>query len=317
MLTRGAWLVFLELSFLRLAWTFNFDFAHYEMAGVIWAIGWCMILMAGLVKLSPRVIGIVGLLIIAGHNLMDPFFFTIAQSLGNGFGSAIWKIMYIGPFAGPISLGPDGPNLIVLYSLVPWIGVMAAGYAFGTIITLDPKKRDQLCLGIGLGAIALFVILRGFNLYGDPRPWVPAAASANGMPAFLSFLNAAKYPASLSFLLMTLGPTIALIPLLEKARGWLSQKVSLFGRVPFFFYVLHIPLIHVIALLVSLIMTGEVNPWLFANHPMGSGPAPEGYVWSLGLLYLVWAVVIVILYYACRWFAAVKSRRSEWWLRYL
>jgi hypothetical protein len=137
------------------------------------------------------------------------------------------------------------------------------------------------------------------------------------MPGLLSFLNTTKYPASLGFLLMTLGPTIALIPLLERARGAVTRFVAVFGRVPFFYYVLHIPLIHALALVVSRIRLGEVSPWLFANHPMGNPPPPDGYTWSLGLLYLVFAVTIAFLYFPCRWFSDLKVRRTDWWLRYL
>jgi uncharacterized membrane protein len=320
LLVRGAWLVFLELTVLRVAWTFNLDFAHYEMAGVIWCIGWCMIVLAGLVKLPLNIVGIIGILIIAGHNLLDSFVRTLVPTLGNDAGSALWKIMYVGFFAGPVSFGTDGPNIIVLYSLVPWVGVMAAGYAFGTILTLEPARRNRLCLEMGLGAIALFLLLRGFNIYGDPRPWTSPSVTPGGrpgMPALLSFLNTTKYPASLSFLLMTLGPCIALVPLLERARGFLAEKASLFGRVPMFFYVLHIPLIHALAVLVSLISHGEVSGWLFTNHPMGNPPAPDGYMWTLWQLYAVWAVAIVLLYYASSWFAVFKSRRRDWWLKYL
>jgi len=318
LVVRGAWLVFLELTVLRLAWTFNFDFAHYELAGVIWAIGWCMILMAGMVKLPLSAVGIIGLVIISGHNTMDSYFRTLVPTIDNDVGSIVWKIVYVGFFAGPISFGPDGPNLIVLYSIIPWVGVMATGYAFGKILTLEPFRRNRICLGIGLGAIALFIVLRGFNLYGDPRPWVSASDNPNGgMPAFLSFLNTTKYPASLLFLLMTLGPAVALIPMLERARGALGRWIALFGRVSFFYYVLHIPLIHALALLVSFISFGEVSGWLFANHPMGNPPPPDGYTWGLWTLYAVWAVAIMILYHACRWFADVKSRRTEWWLKYL
>jgi len=137
------------------------------------------------------------------------------------------------------------------------------------------------------------------------------------MPALLAFLNTTKYPASLDFLLMTLGPIIALIPILETARGPLTRYLTVFGRVPFFFYLLHIPLIHALALVVSKIRLGDVNPWLFTNHPMGNPPAPDGYTWSLPLLYLVWVVSLVLLYLACRWYAALKARRTDWWLRYL
>jgi hypothetical protein len=137
------------------------------------------------------------------------------------------------------------------------------------------------------------------------------------MPALLSFLNTTKYPASLSFLLMTLGPIIALMPFLENLRGAVARAISLFGRIPFFYYMLHIPLIHVLALVVSKVRLGSVSPWLFTNHPMGNPDPPDGYVWGLPLLYLVWAVAIVLLYFACRWFLDLKSRRGDWWLRYL
>jgi uncharacterized membrane protein len=320
LLTRGAWLVLLELTVLRVAWTFNFDFAHYEMAGVIWVIGWCMIILAGLVRLPLGVVGTLGIVIIAAHNLLDSYVYpTLIPNLGNDPVSALWKIFYVGFYAGPITFGANGPSLIVLYSIVPWIGVIAAGYAFGKVLALEPERRTRWCLGVGLGATALFLVLRGFNLYGDPRPW-STVAQPNGpppMPALLAFLNTNKYPASLSFLLMTLGPTIALLPLVERARGAVARFITVFGRVPFFYYVLHIPLIHALALVVSLVRTGAVDPWLFTNHPMGNPQPPEGYTWSLALLYLVWAVTIAILYPACRRFAERKARGGEWWLRYL
>lgn len=313
LLVRGLWLVFLELTFLRVAWTFNFDFASYELAGVIWAIGWCMVIMAGLVRLPLTAIAITGIVLVFGHNLLDGVFWDIVPGLGNDPGSVLWKVLYVGFFAGPVSFGPEGPDLIVLYSIVPWIGVMAAGYAFGSVLVLEPSRRDAVCLRMGLGAIGLFLILRVTNLYGDPQPW-----SADGpMPAVLSFLNTTKYPASLLFLLMTLGPAIALIPILERWQGRVASWISLFGRVPFFYYMLHIPLIHALALVTSWIIHGEVSWWLFQNHPMGNPPPPDGYPWGLFGLYVVWGVAIIILYGACRWFAGLKARRTDWWLRYL
>jgi uncharacterized membrane protein len=317
---RGLWLILLELTILRLAWTFNFDFAHYEMAGVIWVIGCCMILMAVLVKLPLPVSAAMGVIIIAAHNLMDPHIGKLLDGMDGDKFSALWKIGYIGFFAGPVQFGPNGPNLIVLYSIVPWIGVMTAGYAFGKVISLEPARRKRICLLIGLGAVALFLLLRGFNLYGDPRPWHRSVISQNGapsMPAVLSFLNCTKYPASLNFLLMTLGPIIALIPFLETASSSFSRVIAMFGRVPFFFYVLHIPLIHALALVVSKIRLGLVSPWLFTNHPMGNPEPPDGYTWSLPLLYLVWAITIALLYFACHWFADVKAKGTAWWLKYI
>jgi uncharacterized membrane protein len=320
LLTRGIWLVILELTVIRVSWTFNFDFRQYLLAGVIWAIGWCMILLAVLVKLPVRVVAAIGLLIIFGHNLLDGMVGEIAESLGNDARGNLWKVLYIGFFAPPVQMGPEGPTLVVLYTIFPWIGVMAAGYAFGAIVTMDAPRRDRLCLTIGSGAIALFIVLRGFNLYGDPVPWSVPTPQPDGPPqlaAVLSFLNTSKYPASLLFLLMTLGPTIAVIPALEKTRGMFVRWMAVFGRVPFFYYVLHIPLIHAVAMVVSQVRMGSVVPWLFANHPMGSPRPPAGYEWSLGLLYLVWLVVVILLYFACRWYADLKERRKAPWMAYL
>jgi uncharacterized membrane protein len=271
--------------------------------------------MAGLIKLPLPLVGTIGVLIIAGHNLMDSHMGSLLDGLDGNPLSGLWKIMYVGFFAGPIRFGAHGPNLIVLYSIIPWIGVMATGYAFGKILTFDPGRRKRLCLVIGGSAVALFLLLRGFNLYGDPRPWHLVAAARPGstpMPAWLAFLNTTKYPASLDFLLMTLGPMIALLPLVENLSGMAARTITLFGRVPFFYYMLHIPLIHALALVVSKIRLGMVSPWLFTNHPMGNPEPPEGYVWSLPLLYLVWGITIVLLYFPCRWFAALKARDGRW-----
>ena len=318
LIQRGVWLILLELTALRVAWTFNTDFAHYNMAGVIWMIGWCMILLAGLARLPLRAMTAVGLTIIVAHNLLDSQ--ITDPSLGEGLPGALWRILYVGFWAGPIKLGADGPSLTVLYSIIPWIGVMVLGYAFGEVLRNPVAERDRLCLRIGLGATALFLVLRAINHYGDPRPWHVGSVGTDGapaMPTILGFLNTTKYPASLDFLLMTLGPTIALIPLLEKTSGRFTQAIATFGRVPFFFYVLHIPLIHALALIVSRIREGAVNPWLFANHPMGNPPAPAGYAWSLPLLYLIWAIAVALLYYPCRGFTWLKENRGQWWLKYL
>jgi uncharacterized membrane protein len=321
LLTRGLWLVLLELTFLRVAWTFNFDFAHYLLAGVIWVIGWSMVAMAVLVRLPVALVGAVGVAIIAGHNLLDPGVRTFMERWAEGPTPAVWKLLYLGFLVGPVRLGAAGPDLAVLYSFVPWVGVMAAGYAFGSVLVMELARRDRLCLAIGLGATALFLVLRSFNLYGDPRSWSPPSppgpVGRPPMPAALAFLNTTKYPASLLFLLMTLGPTIALMAALERVRGALPRMVTVFGRVPFFFYMLHIPLIHALALVVSRIRLGEVSPWLFTNHPMGNPPPPDGYPWSLPLLYMVWAVAIALLYPACRWFADLKARRRDPWLSYV
>jgi uncharacterized membrane protein len=306
--TRGAWLVFLELTVIRVMWTFNFDFANYMLAGVIWMIGCCMMLMAALVHLPLRAIGFVGVAIIALHNITD--LFALQQAFGDD--GPVWplKVLY---FGGGFQIGAGGPPLLVLFVIVPWIGVMMAGYAFGAVMVMTPERRRSICLRLGLLVTLLFVVLRGLNLYGDPRPW-----SAGGrMPVLLSFLNTTKYPASLSFLLMTLGPMLLLLGWSERWRGRLVEMTATFGRVPMFYYLLHIPVIHLAAVVVSLMREGRVNAWLFGNHPMAPPPLPEGYMWGLPLLYVVFAACIVVLYFPCRWFARVRASRSSPWLSYL
>lgn len=294
---RGLWLVLLELTVLRVAWTFNFDFSHYLLAGVIWAIGWCMVLLAALVWLPTAAVGAIGLAIVVCHNAIDPFIPALEQTLSTSSSAWLWQLLY---FGGPFRLGAHGPQLAVLYVIIPWIGVMAAGYAFGRVTEFDRARRNRVCYFAGTIAVAAFLVLRGFRLYGDPRPWTPDRP--------LSFIATNKYPASLLFLLMTLGPVLLLFPIVDTMRGKAASVLTVFGRVPFFYYVVHIPLIHLAAVVVSFLREGRVNPWLFANHPMMVPPPPPGYMWSLGLLYLVWAIVVVLLYFACRRFADVKAR---------
>jgi uncharacterized membrane protein len=304
LLTRGLWLVVLELTVIRFSWTFNFDYANYSLAGVIWVIGWSMVVLAALIHLPTSVVAAIGLILVVGHHVL---FAALPSDDG---GSWLAKLVYLG---GAIELGPSGPPLLILYVLVPWVGVMACGYAFGRVMQLESARRRRACLGIGVGALAAFFLMRGFDLYGDPNPW----RAQTRLPALLAFLNTSKYPASFLFLAMTLGPAIALIPWLEGARGRIASVLSVFGRVPLFYYLLHIPLIHLAALIVSLARTGSVDPWLFANHPLAAGPAPAGYAYPLWLLYAVTAAVVVALYFPCRWFAGVRAKRASRWTSYL
>lgn len=299
LLVRGAWLILLELTVIRVAWTFNFDFRHYLLAGVIWVIGCCMILMAAAVHLPTRVAGVIGIAIIALHNLADltPWPEDPSTPL---------KFLYYG---GLVNLG-EAP-LFVLYVIVPWIGVMMAGYAFGELLaTATPERRRAIALRLGIAMTLLFVILRWLDVYGDPRHW-----RDNPMP--LGFLATTKYPASLLFLLMTLGPMLILLALAERWRGRVVDVVSTFGRVPLFYYLLHIPVIHLAACIVSLIREDHVNAWLFGNHPMAPPPVPDGYRWSLALLYLVFVLCVIALYFPSRWFARLRAERKSAWLSYL
>jgi uncharacterized membrane protein len=296
---RGVVLVLLELTVIRVAWTFNLDFAHYILAGVIWMLGVCMILLAALVWLPTTAIAAFGLLVIFAQNV----FGVLAQALPEWAGAFLY-------FGGVFKLGGDGPFVAVLYSIVPWIGVMAAGYAFGAVMIREDDARRRLCLWIGLSATALFVVAGCVAVFSSPAP-------AGAPPALFGLLNQRKYPASQLFLLMTLGPTIALLPLFERGRGAVGDTLTVFGRVPLFYYLLHIPAIHAAALVVSLVREGRINPWLFGNHPMMPPPVPDGYRWTLPLLYLVFVIVVAMLYVPCRWFADVKARRRDGWLQYL
>ena len=311
LLTRGLILVLLELTVIRVAWTFNFRFGDYLLAGVIWMLGWCMVLMSALVWLPVAAIGAFGVAVIFLHNVMD-FVAPRTDALGQGGLDWLWQILYYG---GPIQLGDSGPTLAVLYSIVPWIGVMAAGYAFGALMTMEQERRDRVCVLLGVASIVLFFILRGVDVYGDPRHW--STASPVQAPTFFRFINTTKYPASLQFLLMTLGPMLLLMPLFDRARGKIGEFVATFGRVPMFYYLLHIPAIHLAAVIVSLVREHRVDSWLFDNHPMMNPPPPQDYMWSLLLLYAVWAMVIAVLYFPSRWYWRQKSTRPAWWMKYV
>ena len=302
LVTRGALLVLLELTVSRVSWTFNFDFYNYTEANVIWAIGWSMIALALLTRLPLRVVAAFGVAVIAGHHLLesvapDPWNMPAGQRLG-----WLWQVLYVG---GEFRVGGTGPMLVILYTIVPWVGVIAAGYAFGAVMAADRGTRHRWCYRIGLGAIALFLVLRGFNIYGDPSPW---SATSGKVPPVLSFLWTTKYPASLLFLLMTLGPVIALLPPLENARGRFAGWLQVFGREPLFFYLLHIPFIHLVAVLISQVRTPDATPWLFLNHPLRIPPAPEGYRYPLPMLWAVWIAVSIALYFPTRWYGRLKER---------
>jgi uncharacterized membrane protein len=301
LLTRGVMLLILELTLIRVSWTFNADFRHYLLAGVIWAIGWSMIVLSGLVRLPGKIIAAFGLAIVFGHNALGGWLWSHQDALVAGPAGWIWQMLY---FGGSIHLGGEGgPPLIVLYSLIPWVGVMATGYTFGIVMQMEAGARRRMCLALGLGASALFVVLRFTELYGD-YPW---RGGDGTMPPVLAFLATNKYPASLLFLLMTLGPSIAIIPWLENARGRVIDWLTVFGRVPLYFYLLHIPLIHLSALAIAAMRTPSQVSWLFENHPMAMGPVPEGYRWSLSLLYLVVFVDVWLLYFLCRRYAQYKA----------
>jgi uncharacterized membrane protein len=288
---RGLILVLLELTVIRFSWTFNLAYSEFILAGVIWMLGWCMVLMAPLVYLRTRTIAIVGICLMVFQQLFGllpgllpaRFHRTVAP---------VWNFFYP-------SGAPGWPGVTILYVIVPWLGVMAAGYAFGSIVVRDPVERRRLCLRIGLSAAALFALLATIEA-------IIAPAGPDALPMPYRVLNPPKYPVSQPFLLMTLGPTIALMPLAERARGWVADAFASFGRVPLFYYLLHIPLIHLTALAVWFLRDGTTHMDWFATAPFVE--VAPGQQWGLPLLYLVFAVDVGLLYVACRWYAARSSR---------
>jgi uncharacterized membrane protein len=301
LLTRGLWLVVLELTVARAASQFNLDYG-YSAALVLWALGWCMVALAALVRLPDGWIAAFGGGLVVLHNAFDQ---VSAADLGR-FGW-LWTILHE---PGAIGLGA-GVELFVLYPLVPWVGVIAMGYAFGDVFIRPPAERDRVCVRVGLALCAGFLGLRLSNAYGDPSPWSSHATAGRTV---LSFFNATKYPASLLYLLMTLGPAILLVPLLDQARGRVADVVRTLGQVPLFFWLLHVPLIHLVAVVFSLARYGAVLPWLVRNPPV---EPPPGYGYPLWVVYAVTLGVVAALYPACRWFAELKKRRKAAWLSYL
>ncbi|HEV2863368.1 MAG TPA: heparan-alpha-glucosaminide N-acetyltransferase domain-containing protein [Pyrinomonadaceae bacterium] len=306
LLTRGLWLILLEMTVVRSGWFFNFDLSLL-FGQVIWALGWSMIALAGLIYLPVWAIAAFGLVMIAAHNLLDP---VTSKSLGPlGW---LWTVLHQG---GPIFPRP-GMVFFVAYPLVPWVGVMAAGYAFGRVLLLEPARRRRLLLWLGSGAVALFVVLRAVNVYGDPAPW---KTQDNWAFTFFSFINTQKYPPSLLYLLMTLGPALVFLALFDRsASGKLARPFVVFGRVPLFYYLLHLPLIHGAACLFALAKYGRAG-WLFQNWPPpGSPPTyPTDYGYPLWVVYAVWLGAVLALYPLCLWFSRLKQRRRDAWLSYL
>jgi len=299
LMTRGLLLVALELTVIRASWTFGFDYSQFLLAGVIWMLGWCMVLLAALIWLPVRAIGILGLVIIVGQNAFAAIGGALPQAV-----HPLWEFIY--PIGSEVRLGATGPTVTVLYTIIPWIGVMAAGYWFGTVMIRSDVGRQ--CVRIGFAATLLFVVVGGLTA-------VMQGGASDGPPVWIRVLNQRKYPASPLFLLMTLGPMIALIPFAERVRGRFAQVLTTFGRVPMFYYLLHIPLIHALALIVWRVRDGAAHGERFATAPYVS--IPPGQRWSLLLLYAVWFLAVAILYPLCRWYAGVKARHPGSWLRYV
>jgi uncharacterized membrane protein len=298
LLTRGLWLLVLELIITPIGWRFDVNLMP-AFAVVLWALGLSMMVMAGVVHLPRRAVLAVALILIAGHNLLDR---VQPQSLG-AF-AWLWHVLHVPGFAIP-------GKLLVAYPLVPWVAVMALGWVLADIYRWEPERRRRLLTWSGAGAVAAFVLLRALNGYGNPGGWTPQRTAALTVA---SFLNVRKYPPSLMFLLMTLGPALIALALTERARGAVANWLQVYGRVPLFFYVVHIVVAHAVGVALALAQGGTLMRIPVITDP---GSLPAWYGVSLPGVLVAWALVVALLYLPCRWFAALKERSDNRWLEYL
>jgi uncharacterized membrane protein len=306
LLTRGLWLILLEVVVIRFSFFFNlyYDLTIFQ---VIWVIGASMVCMSLLIHLSPRIVLLLGLLLVFGHNLTDS---TQLQP-----GNALFPVWAMLRQTGFFEVAP-GKAFMVPYPLLPWLGIMLLGYCLGELYakTFDPAKRQKLLFRMGLAAVALFVLLRFINGYGDPAPW---SVQKNGIFTFMSFVNVTKYPVSLMYTLMTLGPVLMILSWMEKANAGALKPFIVFGRVPLFYYVLHFYIIHAAAVVLFMYKSGssfsELD--LHFNKSFGGITAEAGY--SLFWAYVGWLAVVLFLYPVCKWYNRYKSTHGYWWLSYL
>jgi uncharacterized membrane protein len=308
LVTRGVWLIVLELTVMQLAYNFDVSSRYPIFLLVLWVLGACMIILAALVWLPIPILAIVSVATIVLHHLLDDI---NARSLG-AYGP-LWNLLHqIGafPFAGRTFIAP--------YSLVPWFAVMALGFCFGALFERPASARQRILLAAGTGATIAFGMVRAVNVYGDPAPW---SVQQSLTFTALSFLNTTKYPPSLSFVLMTLGPALLLLAWFDRQSFSRANPLIVFGRVPLFYFVLHFYLAHALAVFVAIGVYGS-RAWSFMFQPVPSmgGPAqafPAGFGYSLPVTYVMWLLVVVALYPMCRWYGAVKSRGRSRWLAYL
>ena len=307
LLKRGLWLMLLETVVINFAWSFNPTYPMFRLQ-VIWALGLSMVFMSALVYLPYKVILALGLIILFGHNLLDNIHAT-----GNTLPDFLWGQLHE---RKRFAIG----NRIIAtgYPILPWLGIMALGYCFGAFYTkkVEAAFRKRYLVTLGVVVIALFIVLRGINRYGDMSPWMMQRTT---ILTICSFFNASKYPPSLMYTLMTLGPSLIVLAFIEKPLNKLGKIIIVFGRVPLFFYILHLFLIHALAT-VAVVLSGR--PWTdmisITNLNARDSPWLKGYGFNLGQTYLVWLLVVVLLYPLCKWYDRYKTNHKEkWWLSYL
>jgi uncharacterized membrane protein len=309
LIKRGLWLIVLELTALRFA--MNFSLLNGPVfLNILWALGWSMVALAFLRRLPIRTLAIGSMLVILLHDLADPINAERIGAVG-----PLWNVLHQ---VGPIT--HDGVIVVVLYPLMPWIAVMAAGFCFGPVLSMEPRKRRASMVCLGLGMSLAFIALRALNKYGDPIPWSSEIAGKT----WLSFLRCTKYPPSLDFLLMTLGPALLILAWFDRldfsSSGWSSKSPLLvFGRVPLFFFLLHFLLIHVLTIPFAYLRYGKVAFLLNLLPTMGGASElyPANFGYGLNIVFGVWVLVLWIMYPFCLWYSGLKQRRRDWWLSYL
>ncbi len=306
LITRGIWLIIVEIIIINLLWWFDITYGMINLQ-VIWAIGFCMIALGILIYLPKKILLVLGLLIVVGHNSLDGISFPDENPL-----SIVWKLFHQ---LGCISIG-GGRLICFSYPVLPWIGVMILGYCFGNFYKKEmlTGTRKKWLLIIGISAVVLFFVLRTFNIYGDRMLWTGQESFSK---TIISYLILSKYPPSLLFLLITLGPALLFLYAIENIKNKITSFLIVFGRVPFFFYVLHVFVVHTSALL-GLIITGkDWRVMILDNETMNSGSL-TGYGYSLGIVYLVWITVVLLLYPLCKWFMNYKATHKDtWWISYI
>lgn len=302
---RGLWLIFIELFVISFAWTFDFTFRVFTLQ-VIWAIGISMVCMSGLIRLPYLVVVALGFIMVLCHNLLDGLEFT-------KYGW-FWDVLHNGAFAFH-SIG-GGHSVMIVYPFLPWLGLMMLGYGLGKVYeaSFSAMHRHLFLVGTGSGVILFFVLMRYLNIYGDPVAWSP---QHNGLFTLLSFLNTQKYPPSLLFTCMTIGPALIFLSFSENIQNGFSRVLSVYGRVPFLYYVVHFFIIHLIAMIFFLRRGHGFfdAPWDGFGMPFRFLLPGEGL--SLISVYAVWLLVVVLLYPLCKWFSDYKAKHKDWWLSYL
>lgn len=311
LVSRGLVVVLLDLTLIRFSYNFNLNLfiPNTNLIQVLWAIGWSMCALGFLIYLPEWLMGVVGLAMVAGHNLLD----GISPAVFGDF-SWLWIILHS---PGDITIYP-GIVYKVLYPLVPWIGVMTLGYLMGHLIDWEEEKRKVFLPLLGVILLVLFTVIRWVNIYGDPFPW---SAQKDGLFTFLSFINCTKYPPSLLYLLMTLGLGFLILSYIRRHSGGIFESLRIFGNVPMFFYVLHFYAAHLFAILYAVIQYRSMPWFLFHDNPFISPQYPSapggGFGYGLGMVYFTWIAVVGLLYPLCKWYMQYKTTHDNIITRYL